>query len=84
MAEERLDDDLTVDVAGLLTEDIDDLEPVRVLPRLEDLVAGLAVEVLDETPFLLLVMDELLTPALLDEEPIPLLPLEPVVVRRGV
>lgn len=38
----------------------------------------------DPEPFLVLVIDELLTPALLDEEPIPPLLAEPVVERRDV
>ncbi len=84
-ADDRTDDDLTDDAAGLFTEEIDDLVPLVRPPMLEDLVVDADIEALvDPTPLLDLVIEELLTPALLDEEPIPLLPLEPVVLRRGV
>ena len=79
------DEDLTDEDAGLLTEDIDDLVPLVRPPRLEDLVVVADIEVLvDPMPLLDLVIEELLTPALLEEDPIPLLLLEPVVLRRGV
>lgn len=56
--------------------------PVRVL---EDLFDDADIEdLVDPEPLLVLVVEELLTPALLDEEPMPFLPAEPVVVRRGV
>ena len=71
--------------AGLLTEDIDDLVPLVRPPRLEDLVVVADIEdLVDPMPLLDLVIEELLTPALLEEDPIPLLLLEPVVLRRGV
>jgi len=53
--------------------------------RLDDLVADADDDLPpNPDPFLDLVMDELLTPALLDAEPIPPLLLDPVVDRRGV
>lgn len=86
-AEDLTDEDLEeVDLteAGLLTDEIDVLVlPVRPL-RLEDLVVDAEDLVTDPEPLLDLVIEELLTPALLDEEPMPLLLLEPVVDRRGV
>lgn len=88
-AEDLTDDDLedvdlTEDEAGLLTEEIEVLvPPVRPL-RLDDLVVDAEDLVTDPEPLLDLVIEELLTPALLEDEPIPLLLPEPVVVRRGV
>ena len=71
LTEDLDEDDLTDD--GLLTEEIDDLVDV----------AAADVLVAEAAP-LDLVMDELLTPADLEEEPMPLLDPEPVVVSRGV
>ena len=71
LTEDLDEDDLTYD--GLLTEEIDDLVDV----------AAADVLVAEAAP-LDLVMDELLTPADLEEEPMPLLDPEPVVVSRGV
>ncbi|HBN01290.1 MAG TPA: hypothetical protein DD383_01450 [Rikenellaceae bacterium] len=82
-----MDEDLEeVDLteAGLLTDEIEVLVlPVRPL-RLEDLVVDAEDLVTDPEPLLDLVIEELLTPALLEDEPIPLLLPEPVVFRRGV
>lgn len=82
-----MDEDLEeVDLteAGLLTDEIEVLVlPVRPL-RLEDLVVDAEDLVTDPEPLLDLVIEELLTPALLEDEPIPLLLLELVVDRRGV
>ena len=86
LAEEDLaDDDLTDEDAGLFTEEMADLVlPVRLL-RLEDLVVDPDMDdLVDPEPTLDRVIEELLTPALLDEEPIPPLLLEPVVLRREV
>jgi len=82
---EDLDEDDLTDGSGLLTEEIDDLElPVRPV-KADDLVDVAAADVLvAEAAPLDLVMDELLTPADLEEEPMPLLDPEPVVVSRGV
>ena len=82
---EDLDEDDLTDDSGLLTEEIDDLElPVRPV-KADDLVDVAAADVLvAEAAPLDLVMDELLTPADLEEEPMPLLDPEPVVVSRGV
>ena len=53
--------------------------------RLDDLVADADDELLlTPDPLLDLVIEELLTPALLDADPMPPLLLEPVVDRRGV
>ncbi len=86
-AEDLTDEDLEeVDLteAGLLTDEIEVLVlPVRPL-RLEDLVVDAEDLVTDPEPLLDLVIEELLTPALLEDEPIPLLLLELVVDRRGV
>lgn len=86
-AEDLMDEDLEeVDLteAGLLTDEIEVLVlPVRPL-RLEDLVVDAEDLVTDPEPLLDLVIEELLTPALLEDEPIPLLLPEPVVFRRGV
>lgn len=86
-AEDLTDEDLEeVDLteAGLLTDEIEVLVlPVRPL-RLEDLVVDAEDLVTDPEPLLDLVIEELLTPALLEDEPIPLLLPEPVVFRRGV
>ena len=71
LTEDLDEDDLTDD--GLLTEEIDDLVDV----------AAADVLVAEAAP-LDLVMDELLTPADLEEEPMPLLDPEPVVVSRRV
>ncbi len=78
------EDDLTawpaLGLAVLVTEDMDDLDAP--LDLLEDLVA---VEVLVlAAPVLDLVMDELLTPADLADEPIPLLVALPVVEILGL
>ena len=73
------DEDLTDDDSGLFTDDIDDLELRVLLLKLDDLVVDA-----DDEPLLNLVMEELLTPALLDAEPIPPLLPDPVVDRRGV
>lgn len=55
------------------------------LLNLDDLVVDADDEpLLNPDPFLDLVIDELLTPALLDADPMPPLLLEPVVDRRGV
>lgn len=80
------EDDLTDDEAVLLTGETDDLVPPARPPMLEDLADDDDIEDLVEAePLLVLVMDELLTPALRAEEPIPFLPLdEPVVAMRGV
>ena len=82
---EDLDEDDLTDDSGLLTEEIDDLElPVRPV-KADDLVDVAAADVLvAEAAPLDLVMEELLTPADLEEEPMPLLAPEPVVVSRGV
>lgn len=51
----------------------------------EDLFDDVDIEDLaDPEPLLVLVVEGLLTPALLDDDPMPFLPAEPVVVRRGV
>ena len=50
----------------------------------EDLVDADIEDLVDPTPLLDLVMEELLTPALLDAEPMPLLLAEPVVDSLGV
>ena len=68
-----------------MTEDIDDLVPLVRPPRLEDLVVVADIEdLVDPMPLLDLVIDELLTPALPDADPMPLLLAEPVVDKRGV
>ena len=68
-----------------MTEDIDDLVPLVRPPRLEGLVVVADIEdLVHHLVCLYLVIEELLTPALLEEDPIPLLLLEPVVLRRGV
>ena len=78
------EDDLTawpaLGLAVLVTEDMDDLDAP--LDLLEDLVAvgGLVLA----APVLDLVMDELLTPADLADEPIPLLVALPVVEILGL
>lgn len=88
-AEDLTDDDLedvdlTEEEAGLLTDEIEVLVlPVRPL-RLDDLVVDADDLETDPEPLLDLVIEELLTPALLEDEPIPLLLLELVVDRRGV
>ncbi len=79
------DEDLTDDDSGLFTDDIDDLELRVLLLKLDDLVVDADDEpLLNPAPLLDLVMEELLTPALLDAEPIPPLLPDPVVDRRGV
>jgi len=78
------DDDLTEEEAGLFTEDIDDLVPLVRPPMPEDLVDADIEDLVDPTPLLDLFMEELLTPALLDAEPMPLLLAEPVVDSLGV
>ena len=65
-------------LGALLTEEIEDLVPAAVP---EDLVA---VDDLVVAPALDLVMEELLVPALLETEPMPLLVLEPVVATLGL
>lgn len=83
--EDLTDEDLTDEDAGLLTEDIDDLVPLVRPPRLDDLVDDADIEVLVDPEIPLdLVIDELLTPALPDADPMPLLLPEPVVDKRGV
>ena len=79
-----IDVDLTkcpaLGLAVLATEDIEDLAPLAAM--LDDLVA---VEVLVEgAPALDLTIEELLTPADLEVEPIPLLVVEPVVAILGL
>ncbi len=79
-----MDVDLTecpaLGLAVLATEDIEDLAPLAAM--LDDLVA---VEVLVEgAPALDLTIEELLTPADLEVEPIPLLVVEPVVAILGL
>lgn len=83
--EDLEDEDLIEDDADLLTEVTDDLvPPVRPLMP-EDLPDDADTEVLvAPEPLLERVIDELLTPALLEDDPMPLLPAEPVVPRRGV
>ena len=83
LTDEDLDDvDLIED--GLLTEEIDVLvPPVRPL-RLDDLAVDADDLVTEPEPLLDLVVEELLTPALHDAEPMPLLLADPVVDRRGV
>ena len=55
------------------------------LLKLDDLVVDADDELLlNPDPLLDLVIEELLTPALLDADPMPPLLLEPVVDRRGV
>lgn len=78
--EETPEEDLTaVPVLGaLLTEEIDDLVPAAVP---EDLVA---VEDLVIAPFLDLLIAELLVPALLEADPIPLLVADAVVASLGL
>ncbi len=77
---EDLTDWPALGLAVLATVEIDDLEPLTV-PR-EDLVA---VEVLVEgAPVLERVMEELLTPADLEVDPIPFLVVEPVVETLGL
>lgn len=67
-------------LAVLATEDIEDLAPLAAMP--DDLVA---VEVLVAgAPALDLTIEELLTPADLAVEPIPLLVVEPVVEILGL
>lgn len=64
---------------------IDDLVPPVRPPRLDDLVDDADIEVLVDPEIPLdLVIDELLTPALPDADPMPLLLPEPVVDKRGV
>ena len=76
------EDDLTVAplvLGALLTEEIEDLVPAAVpedLVAVEDLVVA--------APALDLVMEELLMPALLETEPMPLLVLDPVVATLGL
>lgn len=93
-ADDRVDEDLDdedltdEEDSGLLTEVTCDLVlPVRA-PMPEDLPDDADIEDLvdlaDPEPLLVLVIEELLTPALLDEDPMPFLPADPVVVRRGV
>ncbi len=65
-------------LGALLTEEIEDLVPAAVP---EDLVA---VDDLVVAPALDLVMEELLVPALLETEPMPLLVVEPVVATLGL
>lgn len=65
-------------LGALLTEEIEDLVPATVP---EDLVA---VDDLVVAPALDLVMEELLVPALLETEPMPLLVVEPVVATLGL
>lgn len=79
------EDDLTDEEVDLATEEIDDLvPPVRPL-ILDDLVDDADIEDLVDPEIPLdLAIDELLTPALLDADPMPPLLLEPVVDRRGV
>ena len=75
------EEDLTVAplvLGALLTEEIEDLVPAAVP---EDLVA---VDDLVVAPALDLVMEELLVPALLETEPMPLLVVEPVVATLGL
>ena len=84
-AEDLTEEDLTDEDAGLFTDEIDDLVlPVRP-PRLDDLVEDADIEALVDPEIPLdLAIDELLTPALLEEDPMPPLMLEPVVDKRGV
>ena len=73
--------DLTVvpEVLGaLLTEEIDDLVPAA------DPADLVAVDDLVVAPFLDLVMEELLVPALLETEPMPLLDADAVVATLGL
>lgn len=86
LTEDDLDDeDLTEEEAGLFTDEIDDLVPPVRPPRLDDLVDDADIEVLVDPEIPLdLVIDELLTPALPDADPMPLLLPEPVVDKRGV
>ena len=65
-------------LGALLTEEIEDLVPAAVP---DDLVA---VDDLVAAPALDLVMEELLVPALLETEPMPLLVVEPVVATLGL
>ena len=76
------EDDLTVAplvLGALLTEEIEDLVPAAVP---EDLVA--VADLVVAAPALDLVMEELLMPALLETEPMPLLVLDPVVATLGL
>ena len=81
MPEATPEEDLTAAplvLGALLTEEIEDLVPAAVP---EDLVA---VDDLVVAPALDLVMEELLVPALLETEPMPLLVVEPVVATLGL
>lgn len=84
-ADDLDDDDLTEEDVGLLTADTEDLTPPVRPPMLEDLVVVDATPLLvDPEAFLDLVIDELLVPAVLEEEPMPPLPADPVVESRDV